>query len=151
MSKTKVGIISDTHGILREEVIMNLQGCDYIIHAGDIGKEEILSQLREIAKIIVVRGNNDKDEWSNSVNRSEKINIAGVNIYIVHDKKDIPRYLNDIDLIVFGHSHKYFDETVGDIRFFNPGSCGRKRFSLPLTMAICTIDNSKVYIEKIEI
>lgn len=149
----KIGFISDTHGILREEVIEHLKGCDYIIHAGDISKEKVLNKLKEIGTTIVVKGNNDKeeDEYTHELNDHEIVNINGFKIYVVHNKKDIPKDLEDINMVVFGHSHKYFDSYEDNVRFFNPGACGKRRFSLPLTIGIGTLENGSLYIEKVEI
>ena len=108
----RVGVISDTHGLLREEVINKLKTCDYIIHGGDIDKEEILDELKNIAPLFVVRGNNDKGEWANSLSRELYFNIGDIKFYMIHNIKDIPNNLKNVDVIVFGHSHKYFYEVI---------------------------------------
>ncbi|MGL5381677.1 metallophosphoesterase family protein [Clostridium sp.] len=146
-----IGVISDTHGVLRDDVIDRLSGCDYIIHAGDIGSEDIIKKLQEIAVTIAVKGNNDLEDWTKSLNEREKINIGGKSIFIIHEIKRLPRYVDNVDVVIYGHSHKYSLENEGDIIFFNPGSCGKKRFSLPLTMGIITIKDEKIKIEKIDI
>lgn len=146
-----IGVISDTHGVLRGDVIDRLSGCDYIIHAGDIGSEDIIKKLKEIAITIVVKGNNDLEDWTKSLNEREKINIGGKNIFIIHEIKRLPRYLEGINIVIYGHSHKYSLENEGDVTFFNPGSCGKKRFSLPLTMGIIKIEGEKVKFEKIDL
>lgn len=146
----KIGVISDTHGVLRDEVLENLKECDYIIHAGDIGSEEILDKLESITKTFAVRGNNDKEPWALKLPEYKEIEMDQILIYVVHDKADIPKELREIDLIICGHSHKYSEENNG-ITYLNPGSCGRKRFSLPLSMAIVDINIDDIRISKIDL
>ncbi|WP_293984112.1 metallophosphoesterase family protein [uncultured Clostridium sp.] len=147
----KIGVISDTHGLLRDEVIENLQGCDYIIHAGDIGSEEILDKLQGIAKTFAVRGNNDKEGYALKLPDFKEIKMDEVLIYVTHNKADIPKELREIDLIIYGHSHKYSEDNIDGIIYLNPGSCGRKRFSLPLSMAIVEVNLDNIEVKKIDI
>ena len=147
----KIGVISDTHGLLRDEVIENLQGCDYIIHAGDIGSEEILDKLQGIAKTFAVRGNNDKEGYVLKLPDFKEIEMDEVLIYVTHNKADIPKELREIDLIIYGHSHKYGEDNIDGIIYLNPGSCGRKRFSLPLSMAIVEVNLDNIEVKKIDI
>lgn len=147
----KIGVISDTHGILRDDVIENLRGCDYIIHAGDVGGKEIVDTLEEIAKTFVVRGNNDGDVWGKSLPQYKEIEMDQKLIYVVHDKMGIPDSLGKVDIIIYGHSHKYHEEEKEGVLYLNPGACGKKRFSLPLTMAIVEIEGEEVSIHKIEL
>lgn len=147
----KIGVISDTHGLLRDEVIENLQGCDYIIHAGDIGSEEILDKLQGIAKTFAVRGNNDKEGYALKLPDFKEIKMDEVLIYVTHNKADIPKELREIDLIIYGHSHKYGEDNIDGIIYLNPGSCGRKRFSLPLSMAIVEVNLDNIEVKKIDI
>lgn len=147
----KIGVISDTHGLLRDEVIENLQGCDYIIHAGDIGSEEILDKLQGIAKTFAVRGNNDKEGYALKLPDFKEIEMDEVLIYVTHNKADIPKELREIDLIIYGHSHKYSEDNIDGIIYLNPGSCGRKRFSLPLSMAIVEVNLDNIEVKKIDI
>ena len=144
----KIGVISDTHNVLREEVVDYLADCDAIIHAGDVCKEEMIIQLNEIAKTFVVRGNNDKFE---GLADHLELELSGINIYVVHDKKDIPKPLDNFNLVIYGHSHKYEEEIKDGITYLNPGGCGRRRFSLPLTMAILIIEDNQFTINKIDI
>lgn len=144
----KIGVISDTHNVLREEVVDYLVGCDAIIHAGDVCKEEMIVQLNEIAKTFVVRGNNDNFE---GLADHLELELGGINIYVVHDKKDIPKSLDNFNLVIYGHSHKYEEEIKDGITYLNPGGCGRRRFSLPLTMAILIIEDNQFTINKIDI
>lgn len=149
--KYKVGIISDTHGLLREEVINYLKGCDYIIHGGDINTENVLKKLEEIAPLYVVKGNNDKGEWADKLPKEVYFKIGNIKFYMVHNKKDIATNLKDIDVIIFGHSHKYFYEDIEGKFLLNPGSCGKRRFNLPINLAIMTIDENYYRVEKIDI
>ncbi|MEE0881174.1 MAG: metallophosphoesterase family protein [Turicibacter sp.] len=144
----KIGVISDTHNVLREEVVDYLADCDAIIHAGDVCKEEIIIQLNEIAKTFVVRGNNDNFE---GLADHLELELGGINIYVVHDKKDIPKPLDNFNLVIYGHSHKYEEEIKDGITYLNPGGCGRRRFSLPLTMAILIIEDNQLMINKLDI
>lgn len=144
----KIAAISDTHGKLREEVMKHLKGCDMILHGGDINKQTILDQLSEIAPLLVVRGNNDKD-WAEHLPMNLTIQIEDVSVYMVHNKAHIPKNLEDIDLIVFGHSHKYLEKEEDGMVYLNPGSCGPRRFDQEITMAMLTIDGKEISIEKI--
>ncbi|MCR1950369.1 metallophosphatase family protein [Clostridium sp. DSM 100503] len=147
----KIGIISDTHNLLREEVICYLNKCDLIIHAGDICNKEILLKLNSITKTVAVKGNNDNENFEGILNKEELLEIEGKKIYVVHEKNNINVNLEEVDIIIYGHSHKHSLETLDNVIYLNPGSCGKRRFSLPLTMAIMNIKNGKVQIEKIDI
>ena len=144
----KVGIISDTHGLLRPEVLEILKSCDCILHGGDINKPEILDALRPLASIYVVRGNNDKD-WAEGLAKTLTFSIEGVKIFMVHNKRDVAWDLKDAQVVVFGHSHKYFEREIDGRLWLNPGSCGRSRFGGEVTMAVMTIENGKYNVEKI--
>jgi len=140
----KIGIISDTHNLLRPEVIQNLQGCDAILHAGDISSQEILDQLERIAPVKVVRGNNDK-EWAEHLPVFLDFELGGLRICMTHKKKDLPQDLSPYDLAICGHTHQYasvWQESVGGRRtlLLNPGSCGPRRLIQPITMAMLKID-----------
>ena len=115
----RLGVISDTHGVLRDEVIEKLQGCDYIIHAGDVGGKEIIDKLESITKTFVVRGNNDKDEWGLTLPEYKEIEMDEVLIYVVHNKADIPTDLKEVDLVIYGHSHKFSNEKIDNIVYLN--------------------------------
>lgn len=146
----KVGIISDTHGLLREEVKHILQECDYILHGGDINKQVIIAELEKMAPLYVVRGNNDK-EWAEHLPNDLRFEIENVRFFMVHDKKFIPKDLNDVDVIVFGHSHKYYEEEKDGVLWLNPGSCGKRRFDQSISMAIMTIKTGAWQIDRIEL
>lgn len=131
----RIGVLSDTHGKLREEVLEILQGCDVILHAGDCNTPQVLERLREIAPLYVVRGNADK-EWAEELPKTLSEEICGLRVFMVHNKKEIPGDLPGYDLIVYGHSHKYEERREGNCLYLNPGSCGPRRFSQPVTMAV---------------
>jgi len=151
----KIGIISDTHDLLRPEVIEALQGCDTILHGGDISSRRILDQLEQIAPVKVVRGNNDKD-WAEHLPLFLDFELGGLHIYMTHKKKDLPGDLSAYDLVICGHSHQYaevWQKPVGKNRtlLFNPGSCGPRRFTQPITMAILRIDPDGWVIKQVRI
>ena len=151
----KTGIISDTHNLLRPEVINALQGCDLILHGGDISAQNILDRLEEIAPVKAVRGNNDK-EWAEHLPVFLDFELAGLRIYMAHKKKDLPRDLTTYDLVIYGHSHQYasnWQDYAGKHRtlLLNPGSCGPRRFIQPITMAILRIDPDGWVIRQINI
>ncbi len=148
MSKIKIGIISDTHNLLRPEVLNILKTCDCILHAGDVSQPELLDQLRPLASIYVVRGNNDR-YWPQPLSKSLTFTIGDVNFYMVHDKRDAARTLGNVQVVVYGHSHIYSEEIKNNRLWLNPGSCGYSRFGREVTMAVMEIENGQYKVEKI--
>ena len=146
----KIGIISDTHGLLRPEVIKSLEGCEAILHGGDINRQEIIDQLGEIAPVYIVRGNNDKD-WADHIPMFLDFEIAGFRIYMTHKKKDLPPDVSEYDLVVFGHSHKYEESMQDKTLLLNPGSCGPRRFHQAITMATAEISDGNISVTRIDI
>ncbi len=144
----KIGVISDTHGLLRPEVLAELASCDSILHAGDIGAPETLDALRSIAPVYAVRGNNDK-EWAEPLPSSLAFSIAGVRFLMVHDRKDLPADLGAADVVVFGHSHRYSEQRIDGRLWLNPGSCGRRRFDREISFATLSIDAGNCWVRKI--
>ncbi len=134
----KIGILSDTHNLLRPSVADILRTCDIILHAGDLHTRKIFDELSAIAPVYAVRGNADK-EWAAFLPQSLSIELFGVRIFMIHDKKQIREDMHDKDLIICGHSHKYEQRTTNRQIWLNPGSCGHRRFSLPVTMAVLTV------------
>ena len=112
-----------------------LEGCSAILHGGDINRPEILEELKRIAPVYAVRGNNDK-EWAEGMPEELELVLSGIRIYMVHNKKHRKADLQGTDLFIYGHSHKYEEKTEDGIRFLNPGSCGPRRFRQPVTMAV---------------
>ncbi|MDO8439367.1 MAG: metallophosphoesterase family protein [Telluria sp.] len=142
MAVVRIGVISDTHGLLRPEAKAQLAGSDYIIHGGDIGNQAILDELDFIAPLTVVRGNNDRGPWAAAVPESAILSIGQLHIHVVHDiaTLSIDPGNGDVHVVVFGHSHKPLVEQRSGILFVNPGSAGPRRFSLPITVAQLIID-----------
>ena len=132
----RIGIISDTHGLLRPEAERGLTGVDHIIHAGDIGRPEIVDALRRIAPLTAIRGNVDSGEWAREYPDTKLVRLAEKLIYVLHDLKTLRADSGaGIDVIVSGHSHVPKVETVAGILYLNPGSAGPRRFNLPITLA----------------
>ena len=146
----KLAILSDTHGLLRPEVVEQLKTADAILHGGDINKQSIVDQLRQYAPLYVVRGNNDK-EWAEDIPHDLTITLDGVTFYMVHNKKELPATLNGVDVVVFGHSHKYVQEEKNGILWLNPGSCGPRRFHQEITMTMAELIDGEIRVEKISI
>jgi putative phosphoesterase len=132
-----VGVISDTHGLLRPQAIEALHGSDLIIHAGDVGKPELIHELRAIAPLFLVRGNVDTGSWATSVPARETVEVGDVLIYVLHDisELDLDPAAAGFAAVVFGHSHQPSIETRDGVLFLNPGSAGPRRFKLPVTIA----------------
>ena len=144
----KIGVLSDTHGLLRPAVLEVLRSCDCILHGGDVNKPEILDTLRSIAPLYVVRGNNDR-EWAEGLPQSLTVTLGGVPFFMVHNKKDVPADLGDARVVVFGHSHRYLEQQRDGRLWLNPGSCGRRRFDQEITMAVVTVDGGALRVEKL--
>lgn len=141
-----LGVISDTHGLLRPEAVEALRGSEQIVHAGDVGNPEILKQLADIAPVTAVRGNIDQAAWARKLAETEVLEIGGTSIYVLHN-------LADLDLkpeaagfaaVIYGHSHVPKQELRNGVLYFNPGSAGPKRFKLPLAVGRLTLDSGKV-------
>jgi putative phosphoesterase len=137
-----LGLISDTHGLLRDGALRAMQNTGHIIHAGDVGDPKILEALEELAPVTAVRGNVDTAEWTSKLPLTAVVNVGAVQIYVLHDVKELK--LNSIpsgvSIIVSGHSHKPGQETRGGILYVNPGSAGPRRFNLPITAARLDLD-----------
>lgn len=144
----KVGVLSDTHGLLRPEVVSVLTACDYILHAGDLDTPEVYQALRSIAPLYAVRGNNDL-EWAEGLPASLSFEIGGVGFFMAHQLKDVPAALGGADIVLCGHSHRYSEERSGGRLWLNPGSCGKRRFRLELTMAALQIDHGAYRLAKL--
>ena len=146
----KIAILSDTHGLLRPEVLEHLKDADAILHGGDINKQSIVDQLRQYAPLYVVRGNNDK-EWAQAIPHHLTVTLGGVRFYMVHNQKEIPAELSGADVVVFGHSHKYVQEERNGLLWLNPGSCGPRRFHPEITMMTAQVSHGQIQVEKIVI
>lgn len=144
----KIGIISDTHGLLRPEVKEILKACKYIFHGGDVDRPELLDELRTMGFLYVVRGNND-GYWAQNLCRSLNFTVEGVHFFMVHDRKDVAWELGDTQVVIYGHSHKYFCQEIDGRLWLNPGSCGYSRFGGEVSMAVMTVENGAWKVEKI--
>jgi putative phosphoesterase len=136
--RMRIGLVSDTHGLLRPQALEALRGSDHIVHGGDIGKDgAILEQLRALAPVTAVRGNNDVGEWAAAIRETETIEVGGIRIHVLHDLKAlaIDPAGEKIDVVVAGHSHKPLVDRRGAVLYVNPGSAGPRRFSLPVSVA----------------
>ena len=142
----RIGLISDTHGLLRPEAIAFLRGCDHIVHGGDIGSADVLTQLAALAPVTAVRGNNDRGPWANRLAETELLRVGDVLIHALHDLADldIEPLAAGVHVVVSGHSHKPAIERREGILYVNPGSAGPRRFSLPVTVAELVLDGSSV-------
>ena len=148
-----IGVISDTHGLLRDEAGAVLRVSDHIIHAGDVGNPEILDQLRTIAPVTVVRGNIDKGAWAPRLAETEVVELAGASIYVLHDlsQLDLKPEAAGFAAVIYGHSHVPKQEMRGTVLYFNPGSAGPRRFKLPITVGRLVLDAGRLRGEIVEI
>lgn len=140
---TRIGLISDTHGLLRPEALAFLKGSDLIVHAGDIGGPDILQALAAIAPLTVVRGNNDRGPWAASIRETEWLQAAGINLYAIHDlaQLDVDPAAAGIQVVVSGHSHQPLVDRREGVLYVNPGSPGPRRFRLPVSIGELLVDD----------
>ena len=133
----QIGVISDTHGLVRGEAVAALHGSDLILHAGDVGTSDVLETLAEIAPVFAVRGNIDRDDWAAKLPETRSISFAGRQIHLRHDIAglDIDPAAEGCDAVIFGHSHKPLIENRSGVLYLNPGSAGPRRFKLPVCLA----------------
>ena len=148
-----VGVISDTHGLLRLEAVDALRDADLILHAGDIGNLEVLEKLAEIAPVTAVRGNNDKDHWAGQIPDRKVVEIGGTSIYMLHDLKelDLTPEAAGFSVVITGHSHKPLIEKRRGVLYLNPGSAGPRRFKLPISVAHLKVSSGKATAEIIHL
>lgn len=142
----RVGLISDTHGLLRPEALAFLRGSDHLIHAGDIVDPAILDVLAELAPLTVVRGNNDVGAWARALPETTGVTLGGVTIHVIHDLKElaIDPSAQGVRVVVAGHTHKPASDERGGVLYVNPGSAGRRRFTLPISVGELIIDDGRV-------
>jgi uncharacterized protein len=153
MDQENVGIISDTHGLLRAEACAALSGSDLIIHAGDVGKPEVLEGLRAIAPVVAVRGNNDKGAWARALRDHEVVEVAGLSMYVLHDlaELDLDPAAAHFKAVIAGHSHRPRVEERAGVLYVNPGSAGPRRFKLPVAVARMRIAAGEIEAEVVEL
>lgn len=148
----RVGVISDTHGLVRAEALAALKGSDLILHAGDIGKPEVLDSLETIAPVIAIRGNNDRGPWAKKLSEVLHVRINGVGLYVIHNVNEMENYpADDFRIVVSGHSHKPSNVTKGGLLFLNPGSAGPRRFKLPVAVARLDIRGERIKAQIVEL
>lgn len=152
-SLTIIGVISDTHGLLRPEALDALRGSDLIVHAGDIGDACILAELEQIAPVTAVRGNIDTEPWAQSIPATAVVEVGAVRLYVIHDVKELA--VNPIAVglaaVISGHSHQPKQEVVNGVLYFNPGSAGPRRFNLPISVGRLHVEGSDVTAELVSI
>ncbi len=149
----RIGIISDTHGLLRPEAIKQLAGADHIIHAGDIGGPEVIEGLRRIASTTEIRGNIDTGEWAKAYPNTELVELGGRVLYVLHNLKEIKLdpAASGFDVVVSGHSHRPKIETKNGVLYINPGSAGPRRFKLPIALATLALSDGALLPRILEI
>jgi putative phosphoesterase len=146
---SRIGVISDTHGLLRPEAVAALAGVSHIVHAGDVGSADVLAQLSRIAPVTAVRGNNDRAAWAADLAITETVEIEGRSIYVLHDlaELDLDPATAGFAVVVTGHSHKPKIVTKDGVLFMNPGSAGPRRFKLPVTLGTLDVSGSGIRAE----
>jgi putative phosphoesterase len=147
------GVISDTHGLLRKEAVQALAGAEHIFHAGDIGGPEILAALGKIAPVTAVRGNVDRERWSQFLPLAEAVEFGGVTIYVLHDRAelDLDPAAAGFGAVVTGHSHVPLAETHNGVLYLNPGSAGPRRFRLPISVARLHVEGKTLRAELVQL
>jgi uncharacterized protein len=150
---TRIGVISDTHGLLRDEALAALAGSDLIIHAGDVGRPEILDRLRTLASVVAVRGNIDTDAWASALPKTAVVEAGAVRIYVLHDihELDLDPAAAPFDIVISGHSHQPSQTERGGVVYLNPGSAGPRRFRLPVTVARIDLGEEPLRVEIVDL
>jgi uncharacterized protein len=149
----RIGLLSDTHGLLRPQVSAFLQGCSHIVHAGDIGSPCVLRQLAAIAPLTAVRGNNDQGEWAETLGETQLLQFAGVSVYVIHDlaRLDIEPQGAGVRVVVSGHSHRPLIREHDGVLYVNPGSAGPRRFKLPIAVAELQVAGTSVAARSVQL
>lgn len=148
-----VGVISDTHGLMRPQALAALAGVDHIIHAGDIGGLDVLAALRTLAPVTAVRGNNDRQPWADAIRTRETLTVGGMSLHVLHDVKELglDPVASGVYAVIAGHSHRPRIERREGVLFLNPGSAGPRRFTLPVSVARLRVDDGRLEPEIIEL
>jgi len=141
-----IGVISDTHGLLRPDALAALQGSNYIVHAGDIGDPDILTRLKEIAPVTAIRGNVDCEAWARKMPETNVLEVGGVSIYILHNLAalDLKPEAAGFSAVIYGHTHVPKQEVKNKVLYFNPGAAGARRFKLPISVGKMIVENGSI-------
>jgi putative phosphoesterase len=153
LEKGRIGLISDTHGLVRAEALKALAGVELIVHAGDIGKPEVLNRLQAIAPVAAIKGNNDTAPWARHIPEILDLHVKDRTLRVIHNVRDSESNLHEagIDVVISGHSHKPSLESRDNVLFVNPGSAGPRRFKLPVTVGLLLLQNADVHAEIIHL
>jgi uncharacterized protein len=153
MTEHLIGVISDTHGLLRPEAVKALEGVELIIHAGDIGNRRILRKLERIAPVHAVRGNTDRGDWAAYLPHTRVVEVGGAHLYVLHElfTLDLDPAAAGINAVIFGHSHEPHMQRQNGVLYLNPGSAGPRRFTLPVTLARIKLQGISLYPELVEL
>lgn len=153
MKKSLIGVISDTHGLIRPESLRALRGAELIIHAGDIGKPEVIETLKSIAPVVAIRGNNDKEKWARKFPETAVVEVGKVRIYVIHNLKEleIDPAAAGFQVVISGHSHRPSITKRNGVLFLNPGSAGPRRFKLPVSVARLRVRGESVSARIVEL
>ena len=153
LEKGRIGLISDTHGLVRPEALAALKGVELIVHAGDIGKPEVLNRLQAIAPLAAIKGNNDTAPWARHIPEILDVHVRDRTLRVIHNVRDSQSNFraSGIDVVISGHSHKPSVESRDNVLFVNPGSAGPRRFKLPVTVGLLLLQNADVHAEIIHL
>jgi hypothetical protein len=153
MTEHLIGVISDTHGLLRPEALKALEGVELIIHAGDIGDLRLLRKLERLAPVHAVRGNTDRGDWAAGLPKTRVVEVGGVLLYVLHELfcLDLDPTAAGLAAVIFGHSHRTHLEPKNGVLFLNPGSAGPRRFTLPVTLARIKLQGDSLHPELVEL
>jgi len=149
----RIGVLSDTHGLLRPQALAFLRGSDFIVHGGDIGDAKVLTELRALAPVTAVRGNNDNGVWAQEIAETEVLKVEEVSIYVLHNlaEFDLDPVAAGFQVVVSGHSHRPVIEERDGVLYLNPGSCGPRRFKLPIALAELQVNGRSVSAKVVEL
>lgn len=153
MDRIRIGVISDTHGLLRTEALEELKGCDQIVHAGDVGKPEVLDALSRIAPVTAVCGNVDNGEWARALPETAVVQTDCATLYVLHDlhQLDLDPAAAGFRVVISGHSHRAHQEWRRGVLYLNPGAAGPRRFGLPATLARLIVERGRLEVEPVEL
>ena len=148
-----IGVISDTHGLLSPQAVQALQGSELILHAGDVGKPEVLDRLRDIAPVVAVRGNVDHSTWAQRLPRTQTVEIGKHRLYVIHNLDDLPTdpTADGLSAVISGHSHRPSIVRKNGVLYLNPGSGGPRRFNLPISVALLKVSDNQIEAELVEL